>query len=391
MSGFFFPLSMENSRVVFSGREQRVPEDQRGFSSVPLSFSYTPFSVQIPNDYSNTSPCWPLQHRPTVEQTRAYPSAWSRDFTTHDVSYPLCCDLSDSGVSLCAPEDYYSGVYNEFLGPTVASHTWTPGEDVHYRTSSAEVCDADSSLSSRHQKIFSTLVSSRQQNQTASGPSFQPRFCPQPPNVDTAGQHKNSIRSDKLKKPCHCTKSQCLKLYCDCFANGEICSGCSCVNCFNNTEHMTERNNAIKTCLGRNPEAFRSKMNSSVRGDVRGIHSRGCHCKSSGCLKNYCECYKTRSLCSFVCKCVGCNNYSRSVVEKTFTHPENNNTHSEASVSCITDAVVAATCGCLLAQAEEMMKRGVCGVQAERATLEEFGYCLSQIVNFMFKHTHTHR
>ena len=24
------------------------------------------------------------------------------------------------------------------------------------------------------------------------------------------------------RKPCNCTKSQCLKLYCDCFANGEI-------------------------------------------------------------------------------------------------------------------------------------------------------------------------
>ena len=24
------------------------------------------------------------------------------------------------------------------------------------------------------------------------------------------------------RKPCNCTKSQCLKLYCDCFANGGI-------------------------------------------------------------------------------------------------------------------------------------------------------------------------
>ena len=24
------------------------------------------------------------------------------------------------------------------------------------------------------------------------------------------------------RKPCNCTKSQCLKLYCDCFANGKI-------------------------------------------------------------------------------------------------------------------------------------------------------------------------
>ena len=43
------------------------------------------------------------------------------------------------------------------------------------------------------------------------------------------------------KKPCNCTKSMCLKLYCDCFANGEFCSGCNCQNCHNNIQHESER------------------------------------------------------------------------------------------------------------------------------------------------------
>ena len=34
--------------------------------------------------------------------------------------------------------------------------------------------------------------------------------------------------------------------YCDCFANGEFCSKCNCVNCFNNMEHEKERSKAIK-------------------------------------------------------------------------------------------------------------------------------------------------
>ena len=43
------------------------------------------------------------------------------------------------------------------------------------------------------------------------------------------------------RKPCNCTKSQCLKLYCDCFANGEFCHLCNCTNCFNNLNHEEDR------------------------------------------------------------------------------------------------------------------------------------------------------
>jgi len=43
------------------------------------------------------------------------------------------------------------------------------------------------------------------------------------------------------RKPCNCTKSQCLKLYCDCFANGEFCHLCNCTNCSNNLTHEEDR------------------------------------------------------------------------------------------------------------------------------------------------------
>lgn len=37
-------------------------------------------------------------------------------------------------------------------------------------------------------------------------------------------------------------------------------------------------------------------------------HNRGCHCKRSGCLKNYCECYEAKIPCTESCKCIGCKN-----------------------------------------------------------------------------------
>lgn len=59
------------------------------------------------------------------------------------------------------------------------------------------------------------------------------------------------------KRPCNCTKSQCLKLYCDCFANGEFCYNCNCRDCYNNLDNEEERQKAIRATLERNPSAFK--------------------------------------------------------------------------------------------------------------------------------------
>jgi len=105
----------------------------------------------------------------------------------------------------------------------------------------------------------------------------------------------------KTKRPCNCTKSQCLKFYCDCFAAGEYCEGCNCKDCLNDQE-SEEREKAVKMCLERNPLAFKSKE--SAEEQAR-LHQRGCNCKRSGCLKNYCECYEAKISCSANCRCLG--------------------------------------------------------------------------------------
>ena len=77
------------------------------------------------------------------------------------------------------------------------------------------------------------------------------------PNQTTFKIVNKLVRDDnKKKRACNCTRSQCLKFYCDCFANGEFCQNCNCKDC-QNMEESSEREKAVKLCLERNPLAFK--------------------------------------------------------------------------------------------------------------------------------------
>lgn len=221
-----------------------------------------------------------------------------------------------------------------------------------------------------------------------------------------------SESANRPRKPCNCTKSLCLKLYCDCFANGEFCNNCNCTNCYNNLEHENERQKAIKACLDRNPEAFKPKIGKGKEGESDRRHSKGCNCKRSGCLKNYCECYEAKIMCSSICKCIGCKNFEESPERKTLMHladaaevrvqqqtaaktklssqisdlltrpaPVLSSGGGRLPFTFVTKEVADATCDCLLAQAEQAEKAGKSKAMAERMILEEFGRCLMRIIN----------
>ncbi|VDP94004.1 unnamed protein product [Echinostoma caproni] len=246
--------------------------------------------------------------------------------------------------------------------------------------------------------------------------------------LGTSGPILSSLANSR--KPCNCTKSHCLKLYCECFAQGQLCQNCNCNNCMNNLAYEEERGRAIKMTLERNPTAFHPKIG---RGEGERKHTKGCNCKRSGCLKNYCECYEAKISCSDLCRCQGCRNTEDSVERRslmrlaamgslrsrqpasfkkhlvkppsetisTFStghqavrttispvpQPPILSSNSEPMYSA--SPLIEATVGCLLAQAEEAERRDLPPAAQERIILEEFGRILEHVIDSASKRVPT--
>ncbi|XP_006860889.1 PREDICTED: tesmin [Chrysochloris asiatica] len=195
--------------------------------------------------------------------------------------------------------------------------------------------------------------------------------------------------------------------YNDCFASGDYCNNCNYNNCGSNLRHEIERFKAIKACLDRNPEVFQPKIGLGRLAEAKPWPNKGCNCKRSGCLKNYCDCYEAKIMCSSICKCIGCKNYEESPEHKTLMSLQNNmeigglegshplspckfsgppkSRKDRQPFTCISREVVETTCACLLAQGEEAEKEHCSQCLAEQRILEEFGRCLSQILHIEFK------
>lgn len=102
----------------------------------------------------------------------------------------------------------------------------------------------------------------------------------------TGQEHKQSI------KKCHCKKSRCVRLYCECWGAGQLCQdACRCERCDN-----------------------------KVRSDDTNAHKTKprdrCKCKRTRCVKKYCECFASGKKCGDRCKCLQCQNVTGALVDK---------------------------------------------------------------------------
>lgn len=97
---------------------------------------------------------------------------------------------------------------------------------------------------------------------------------------------------DNLKSiKCNCSSGKCLRLYCACFANETYCSSdCTCHSSCQNTIPNLNENKKKRELAYMNHQRI------------------SCSCRTTKCLKKYCECFKQNLKCTSACSCVDCEN-----------------------------------------------------------------------------------
>ena len=101
-----------------------------------------------------------------------------------------------------------------------------------------------------------------------------------------------------FRQKCTCSKTGCLKKYCNCFANGVPCEGCECKNC----QNVGNKNN------NNNIDLDEKKIFPVMQNRFERIQRTICNCTKSNCMKKYCECFKQGFSCNALCRCMDCKN-----------------------------------------------------------------------------------
>ena len=117
-------------------------------------------------------------------------------------------------------------------------------------------------------------------------------------------------------------RSQCIKLYWECFLRKGFCSpSCSWEDWFNMEENEEEIKKIRNKIISRNPNAFQKKAkvtenvpdthnitNSQVSPKKKIRHIKGCNWRKSQCSNNYCEWHQLGARCTDLCSCADWKN-----------------------------------------------------------------------------------
>lgn len=76
-----------------------------------------------------------------------------------------------------------------------------------------------------------------------------------------------------------------------CFASGAFCTGCGCVDCWNNPDDVDT--------------AEVQKAQKKLQAQQKGV---ACNCKRTKCAKKYCDCFRAGLPCGKHCECIQCKN-----------------------------------------------------------------------------------
>ena len=162
-----------------------------------------------------------------------------------------------------------------------------------------ESTDADYSTHHYHTNQSRNMIrDTYNSNSARDPPSYQPYGKKLVPQNDLFGdtEVRGGVPQFSDLNPCNCNKSQCLKLYCTCFARGWPCSRkCSCKDCVNTVNNREYVNQIRLQKLARKTE--NQQENEGF-----------CSCKMSFCEKSYCKCIKNGQGCNEMCKCFNCKN-----------------------------------------------------------------------------------
>ena len=119
-------------------------------------------------------------------------------------------------------------------------------------------------------------------------------------NLDSKNKEENNSFSFKKDKPCcSCTKTKCIKKYCECFANNKLCIDCHCQNCMNKSKSYNYN------------YKYTQKSSINISEPENELDEIICTCSKSNCCKKYCECYKLGKKCTNKCRCINCMNMDK--------------------------------------------------------------------------------